>query len=201
QGHGRGTEGAEGTQELADAVPRWLSNHGRSTESAERIQDIEYPISHQYEGHGRGGKGTPGSTPWAPDCSLIPRLRECRSRDLTRRPAVAYPSSGEVAEGEAMTEAEWLACTDPTPMLELMEKRISARKPRLFAVACCRNLWNQTSSKGQRAVEVAERFADAAANERALARAGTAAGLLVSGVMMAGHQWAAFACHARALYA
>src|SRR5262249_43653226 len=109
--------------------------------------------------------------------------------------------AGEVVEGEAMTEAEWLACADPTPMLDFMEKRLRERKLRLFAVACCRNLWDQTSSEGQRAVEVAERFADAAANERALARAGTAAGLLVSGVMMAGHQWAAFACHPRALYA
>src|SRR4051794_21251647 len=26
-------------------------------------------------------------------------------------------NAGEVAEGEAMDEAEWLACTDPTPML------------------------------------------------------------------------------------
>lgn len=68
-----------------------------------------------------------------------------------------------------MTEGQWLSSTDPQQMLRQFtdavgtENRlpISARKLRLFACACIRQVWHLLDDKRSRnAVEVAESFAD-----------------------------------------
>ena len=60
-----------------------------------------------------------------------------------------------------VTEAEWLACTDPQPMLEYLRGKASDRKLRLFACACCRRLWHLMNDKRSRdAADVAEEYAD-----------------------------------------
>ncbi len=71
-----------------------------------------------------------------------------------------------------MTEAEWFACSDPGAMLTFLGSRGSARKSRLFTVACCRSIWRLLVSTRSRAVvETAERFSDGQASRRELANA------------------------------
>jgi hypothetical protein len=75
-----------------------------------------------------------------------------------------------------MTEAEWDACADPTPMLESLRGKASDRKLRLFAVACCRQVWAwMTDERSRRGVETAERYAEGLVSEDELqdARRGT----------------------------
>jgi hypothetical protein len=69
-----------------------------------------------------------------------------------------------------MTEAKWLACTEPYQMLDFLPGKVSGRKLRLFACACCRQgVWPLLSDRRSRkAVEVAERFAEGAADRVAL---------------------------------
>jgi hypothetical protein len=60
-----------------------------------------------------------------------------------------------------MTEAEWLACADPRPMLHFLGQGVTARKVRLFVVACCHRLWDGWVDGGAGiALDVADRLAD-----------------------------------------
>src|ERR1700679_3986386 len=50
---------------------------------------------------------------------------------------------------DAMTEQDWLACTDPGVLLKWLQRskrhQISDRKLRLFSCACCRRMWHLLS--------------------------------------------------------
>ena len=60
-----------------------------------------------------------------------------------------------------MREQEWLECADPQEMLEFLRARASERKARQVAAGCCRRIWNLlTDERLEKAVEVAEVFAD-----------------------------------------
>src|SRR4051794_12517560 len=63
-----------------------------------------------------------------------------------------------------MTEQEWLGCTDPEPMLEVLGERAGSRELRLFACACCRHVWHFLTDEANRhAVDLTERYVDGTA--------------------------------------
>jgi hypothetical protein len=71
-----------------------------------------------------------------------------------------------------VTESEWLACTDPKPMLEFLSGKVSDRKLRLFGVACCRRVWHVlTDGRTRTATEVAETYVDGAVGRWELEKA------------------------------
>jgi hypothetical protein len=59
-----------------------------------------------------------------------------------------------------MTEAEWLVCEDPAPMVLSFSDRGSERKLQLFAVACCRRIWDFLGDVDRWIVELVEESAD-----------------------------------------
>jgi hypothetical protein len=71
--------------------------------------------------------------------------------------------------GQLMTEAEWLVADDPSAMLRFLGPRLSDRKRRLFACACCRLFWHLLSGPlAAPAVDAAERYADGLISHRQL---------------------------------
>lgn len=64
-----------------------------------------------------------------------------------------------------MTEAEWLACTNPERMIGFLNDRVSPRKSRLFATAWCRRAWSSLKDQDfWRCVDLAERLAEGEAS-------------------------------------
>jgi hypothetical protein len=81
-----------------------------------------------------------------------------------------------------MTEAEWLKCVDPSAMLDFWYVTVSdfntystrpmcERKLRLFAVSCCRNVWDHFNKTLQRVIETGEDYADGRVTEEVAAEA------------------------------
>jgi uncharacterized protein (TIGR02996 family) len=97
----------------------------------------------------------PGQSPPAPDGNRVPPVGDvwrivCRHRERPIR-----------QDSIPQNEADWLASTDPTSMLEYLRRKVSDRQLRLFACACCWSLrLFLQDERRRRPIEVAERFAD-----------------------------------------
>jgi hypothetical protein len=74
-----------------------------------------------------------------------------------------------------MTEREWLKMQNLEAGLRFVRPKASARKLRLFAVACCRRVWELLPEGECRlAVEVAEKYADGLVTREQLRKAAIA---------------------------
>ena len=75
-----------------------------------------------------------------------------------------------------MTETEWMTCTNPELMVAFLRGKVSDRKLRLFAIACCRNIWDLVDDERSRlAVETSERYVEGLVGRAELARVHTLA--------------------------
>jgi hypothetical protein len=67
-----------------------------------------------------------------------------------------------------MTPLEWITCDDPERLLRYLHEpkpyRLSSQHRQMFAVACCRRVWDRLDRLSQRVVEVAERYAQGQAD-------------------------------------
>jgi hypothetical protein len=71
-----------------------------------------------------------------------------------------------------MDESEWLSSADPEPMLDFWAEKVSDRKRRLFACACCRRSGQMMAdSRNRIGVDVTEKYADGLASNEELAGA------------------------------
>ena len=112
-------------------------------------------------------------------CRQHPALKSMESFSIVS----ACRSDGDKTEPAAwrppMIEVEWLTCTSPTDMPFFLRSKITDRKLRLIAAACCRRIWHLISDcRSREAVEWAERDAYELLSEERIAPARAAADAL-----------------------
>lgn len=110
--------------------------------------------------------------------NLLARDRTPRGRGYSRVLKYCFVALRKGFHDRPTTAAMWAECQDPALMLDHLKGRLSDRKLRLFAVACCRRVPHLlTDRQHQAALEVAERYADGDAGGAELEAAGAEMGV------------------------
>jgi hypothetical protein len=119
---------------------------------------------------------------------------------MTENNWLSYLSDPSQTLADSMTESEWLACDDPLALQRLIPRfKISDRRVRLFACACCHRIWKSvTDGRLRAAVDVAERYADGLATAADLEQARESA-FEASNALEGQPAWHAAACAMGAL--
>jgi hypothetical protein len=87
----------------------------------------------------------------------------CRAagREIIPPPDKSRRRGGHVPDTALVPEAEWLAATDPTAMLEFLVAKASARKLWLFAYGCARSHWQALRDPhGRKLLGLADHYVD-----------------------------------------
>src|SRR5262249_44035923 len=115
----------------------------RDRQAARRMERILGGQGVSPAGRGAGGRFSLSGSQTQPHKATNQKALEARCR-WTGWPRHLTLHPGEAAEGEPMTEAEWLECTEVRKLLFYLRGsgRASDRRLRLFAVSCCRRLWH-----------------------------------------------------------
>jgi hypothetical protein len=95
------------------------------------------------------------------------KLRRQRRMPMDWGLARDYAARDVHAEEKPVTEAEWLAATDPVAVLQFLRQRaqVNARQLRLVGCACARLIWKSLGEEPPSAIEVAEGFAEGAVTQ------------------------------------
>jgi hypothetical protein len=102
-----------------------------------------------------------------PDCDtpfLVPETALGRTVHCPNDGAAVHLPHPPIRESETLRrfgETDWLQTSDIIILLRYMGKRLSIRKKRLFAVACCSRIWDLiVDERSREAVRAAEKYAD-----------------------------------------
>jgi hypothetical protein len=146
--------------------PAWVSNEGR----AASVLASEIDATGRYEHMSR----LADVLEWA-GCHDQAVLDHCRAPEGHVRGCwvldALFGRESAVREG-LLTQADWQFCVNPAPMLSFLRDKGTARRWRLFAVACCRRIAHTiTDERCLRAIDVAERYAAGTAGDEELRNA------------------------------
>ena len=134
-----------------------------------RLHDAPHAERHRRRGHERpAGERVPSLGRLN---GHLPRAVYC-DRRVSPRPVVQLDDDvpGE-GGGQAVTQADWIACKNQAELPNAVRSEVTARQMRLLGCACVRGVWALCEEEPPPAVKLAETYADGSVSKARLRRA------------------------------